>query len=1351
MPLSPGEVVDKCRSEYVTRLLNRNPLLHFSPSANRFDAQDIFEGVMPNAPARSAGNSGTTTAVSDVHRLIEVLAQGRRARVVGPTRVVSAKCSKIRVVSTDIQRMSGQQSLFIGYPLLYAEADGKVPILAPLFLIPVTISSASATAIEFLGDAIRVNPLLPEWCNLYQAIKIPAESELLGDYVTDEEERQNPFGWRQKTTALLHSWIGVEGIDGVGNDYFDSAPSVKALKELQAGGAKAHVLNSAVLGVARFNGQALLDDLTRLATTAADALGQNLLSLVAPRKERHQPVAECLPDSQRWSVIDTDPTQDRAIAQNQISDCLVIQGPPGTGKSQTIVNMISQALARSESVAVFCEKRSALEVVKKRMEANGLGHLCQMIDDPVGQRQSIITATREIQRDAGSAAVNAAPREHELKSRTIEELEEKIDKRMAAFFRSEEPIRERYADLRCRLARLSEPQGQDSSAFEKIKSALAEERLDISFTGETPLFLQQVQAWQEQAKNCDFDNSPWRALRTDVEIDFQTLHQWLAAVESHWRSTLPIPPQTLFWLNVRSIADTWSGTFLEPSYQESLAVMNAAAAALDRLNFRTGIEPKAPQLAADLLHNKAHTEFTSPHWRETLGYAGDVHALSCELAEHKIGELLRISYGTNSAKWLDIVNAAIFENMLRQLERENPGCYAAVGPLKADIHRLGELLESHGESSGLTVKYRFQSRLAPMQVLRDRELLRLRGNSATGRRKSELRDLYSPAGFAAIKMLHPVLLSTPEVACALLPLKFALFDLVIVDEASQMFVAEALPLLFRGKRIVIAGDAKQMPPSDFFTADAGDGGDGDDGDDQPQDDSEELPTRNPTAIPALDGESVLEAAEAALAAGSPAQRMLEMHYRSAFAELIEFSNHAFYEGRLLAPPGNPAAKAVLPKPITFYRVSGAFLKGINRIEAGEIVRFLSALWQVENSPSVGVIVMNVVQRDHINNLLQTQALEDAEFAERLEQERNRKNDGEDIGFFVRSVEHVQGDERDLIIFGTTYAGDSRMFGPISKASRGRRRLNVAVTRAKKGMAVFSSLNVSHMASDADKGNDRWYFQQYLRYAEAVSNGDGPKVNSLLEMLNPRLAAVKNAAMFESPFEEEVAVFLAGNGYESEPQKPETEFRIDLAVKRRDGLGYICGIECDGAQFHADWRARSRDIWRQRILESKGWHIERVWSTDWFRNPDNTKSKLIEIIRRIESASAVGIVPLSFQTQSASVAEDTSALEATSQPKRSVGVKDDSAKPSRSVPQRPVAPPIESREIQIGDTVTFKYVDELMPRHVKIVPLNQPCDRASGIIWPKDPLALALLGSGVGDIADVSLPTGRREAEILEIQ
>ena len=1345
MPFSPGEVIEKCRSEYVTRLLNRNPLLHFSPTATRFDARDIFEDITANTPARNGGGNAVT-AISNLRGLIDALSNGKRATVVGPSRIVSAKCLKIKVVATDIQRMSGQHALFIGYPLLFAEVAGKAPVLAPLFLIPVSISKTSAAAIELSGGAIRVNPLLPEWCHHYQNLQISIESQSVVDSVIDEEDLGNPIRWRQMTEALLQSWLGIEGIDDVGGDRFDLAPSVTTIKEWQAVGQPARVLNAAVLGIAKFNGQALLDDLTRLAKMSAATLGTNLMSLVGPRQERDQPTADCLPDSKRWSVIATDPTQDRAIAQIQISPCMVIQGPPGTGKSQTIVNMISQALASGKSVAVFCEKRSALEVVKKRMEANGLGDLCQLIDDPVGQRQEIITETRGIQRDVGNALLNAAPREHALKSTNIESLEEKIDGRMAAFFRSEEPMRERYADLRCRLMRLSEPQGEDILTFQKIKSALAEECLDLSLTGETGLFLRKVQAWQEQAMACEFDTSPWRALRTEVDVDFQSLQFFLMTIEAHWRSTEPVPPLALSWLNVHSMAHAWSGTFLDESSRVAHALLSAAATALHRLKSLTGIGPNTFQVAAELLHTKTSIEFIAPHWKETLGQAGDVHALSQELAEHKVGALLRVRYGGDSGKWLDIVKAAIFENMLERLEGEHSGVYSAVGPLKADIRRLGELLDSHRVSSQLFVKRCFQSRMAPMQELRNRDLLRLRGNSASGRKKSELRDLYSMAGFDSMRQLHPVLLSTPEVACELLPLKAGLFDLVIVDEASQMFVAKALPLLFRGKQVVIAGDAKQMPPSDFFTADASDGGDGDDYDDPPQGDNEELPTPPQTLIPALDGESVLEAAEAALSASSPAQRMLEMHYRSAFAELIEFSNHAFYKGRLLAPPGNPAARAVLPKPITFYRVHGTFLKGVNRVEATEIVRFLSMLWQAEESPSVGVIVMNVVQRDHIENLLQNKAQENAGFAERLEQERNRKNDGEDIGFFVRSVEHVQGDERDLIVFGTTYAGDSRQFGPISKASRGRRRLNVAVTRAKKGMAVFSSLNVSHMASDVDNGNDRWYFQQYLRYAEAVSNGDGPKVNILLEMLNPRLAVAMEAAMFESPFEEEVAAFLAEEGYKCEAQKPETKFRIDLAVKRRDGLGYICGIECDGAQFHADWRARSRDIWRQRILESKGWHIERVWSTDWFRNPEKTKSNLKETIHRLEIEGASGVVPFSFQPRSLDAVTTELAMPADSP--------DSSGQPAtsmRRVTAPSVAPTFESRKVQIGDTVTFKYLDELMPRHVRIVLPNQPRDHASGIIWPNDPLALALLGVGVGGRTDVLLPTGRREAEILEIQ
>lgn len=1349
MPLSPGEVIKQCRSEYVTRLLNRNPLLHFSPTATRFDAQDIFDGLTANAPTRITSETNAVAAVSDLRRLIDKLANGERVRVVGPSKIVSAKCSKIKVVSTDIQRMSGQHALFIGYPLLYAGVQGKAPVLAPLFLIPISISRTSADAIELTGGAVRTNPLLPEWCSIYQGIQIAVESQSWASSSLEDEELGQLLNWQAMATTLLGPWIGIEGLESIGTRQFDSAPSAKTARQWQVEERPAHVLNAAVIGIARFNGQALLDDLTRLADKRPDSLGPILLSLVGPRKESHQPAADSLPDNSRWSVIETDPAQDCAIAQLQVSDCMVVQGPPGTGKSQTIVNMISQALAAGDAIAVFCEKRAALEVVIKRMKANGLGHLCQLIDDPVGQRQAIIKGTKSIDRDLGTTQINRAPEEHALESKSIEALENKIDQKMAAFFPCDDPARERYADLRSRLTKLSEKKGMDIPAFRAIKSAIADQGLDISLTGKTALFLRNVEAWQNGAEACGFETSPWRTLRADSEIDLQSLQHWLRSIEGHWFSSAPVPPLELYWLNIHPMARRWAGTFLDSKSRNAQSLMSGAALALERLKYLTGIGPNTPLAVAESLHARAAIDFTVPRWQETLGQAGNVHALTQALADDKVGAVLRTRYGQYPDKWLDIVMAAIFDNMLERLQRENPAVYSGVGLLKQDIKQLRELLDGHRERSRLVVRHRFQSRVNPMQELKDRELLREKGHTATGKKKSELRGLYSAAGFDSMRKLHPVLLSTPEVACALLPLTCGLFDLVIVDEASQMFVAEALPLAFRGKRVMIAGDSKQMPPSDFFTADAGDDGDSDSDVDQMQEDIENSPIPQPTLIPALDAESVLEAAESALAAGSPAQRMLEMHYRSAFAELIEFSNHAFYEGRLLAPPGNPAAKAVLPRPITLYRVPGAFSKGVNRIEAEEIVRFLSHLWLDPISPSTGIIVMNVVQRDHIENLLQSQAQDDSVFAARLDLERNRKEEGEDVGFFVRAVEHVQGDERDLIVFGTTYAGESRRYGPISEASRGRRRLNVAITRARKGMAVFCSLNVVQMASATDKGTDRWYFQQYLQYAEAVSNGDGPKISSMLESLNPAFAEAKKAAMFDSPFEEEVAAFLSEYGYDCEPQKPETEFRIDLAVKRRDGLGYICGIECDGAQYHTGWRARTRDIWRQRILESKGWHIERVWSTDWFQDPDNTKLKLKETIRRIESESSVVAVPLNFQprTFDAGSGATTDGAHRTRMPASSRRV----VPSMNSVAAPSVIAINESREIQVGDTVTFKYVDELMPRHVKIVPLNQPCDRANGIIWPKDPLALALLGSGVGDRAEVLLPTGTREAEILNIQ
>ncbi|MEJ1959334.1 MAG: DEAD/DEAH box helicase [Nitrosomonadales bacterium] len=280
----------------------------------------------------------------------------------------------------------------------------------------------------------------------------------------------------------------------------------------------------------------------------------------------------------------------------------------------------------------------------------------------------------------------------------------------------------------------------------------------------------------------------------------------------------------------------------------------------------------------------------------------------------------------------------------------------------------------------------------------------------------------------------------------MLPLQPGLFDVVVIDEASQMFVAEAIPMLFRGKKVVIAGDNNQMPPADFFSY-SEDEDENDSGDDIGDNLNEDQPL-----VAAHGVYRLLDAAEDALSAGAHSKLRLMVHYRSSRRELIDFSNHAFYEGKLIIPSGNAALPPFMSTAIEFEEVGGSFKSGLNEVECKRIVEILRGIWAEPESsrPSVGVIVVNVKQRDRVIELLQEVSETDVKFRHALEQESERKRDGEDASFFVRSVEHVQGDERDIIIFALTYSGSSRSFGPLNSKDDGRKRLNVAITRSKHG-------------------------------------------------------------------------------------------------------------------------------------------------------------------------------------------------------------------------------------------------------------------------------------------------------------
>ena len=719
--------------------------------------------------------------------------------------------------------------------------------------------------------------------------------------------------------------------------------------------------------------------------------------------------------------------------------------------------------------------------------------------------------------------------------------------------------------------------------------------------------------------------------------------------------------------------------------------------------------------------------FTSARLSEVSTDGGELGNIATLRAELHGDDLLRsvdAVLSDHAADWERHVHGLILHTWKRSLLQRRSRDFQLARQIPFLCAQLSQRIVEKRKADTQDILSRFDKRVAARDWLQENDLLRLRGRGVIP--KTTLRRLHAKGG-VRLKQLQPALLTSPETASALLPLTPGLYDLVVIDEASQMFVAEAIPMLFRANRALIAGDRQQMPPSDFFafSSDDVDGADGENND-------EDL-ARDGVA-PAEGLYRLLDAADESLGATSPNRQQLEVHYRSARKELIDFSNHAFYDGKLIIPSGNAALPSFMTSAIMVEQLEGAFDKGLNEVEAQRIVAWLARIWALplRERPSVGVIVNNIKQKARIEDLLADKAEKDARFANSYAQEREREFDGEDISFFVRSVESVQGDERDVIIFGATYAGSSRAFGPLTKPEDGRKRLNVAVTRAKRGMIVLCSLNVAHISNEAEIAtHERYYVYQYLRYARAISEHDFAMVGTILNQLNPERDLGRNAsALTESPFEDEIKAYVTSLGYFVQPQVGESGFRIDLGVRRAvDDLNFLCGLECDGAQYHSGWTARTRDVWRQEILESKGWTIIRIWSTDWFDKPQESKRLLAHKLQSLLDAFSAlhPIVPPANAPASRKAEKQVENSEFTAPP-----------------PQREASNVI----VEIGDTVDY-VGDDKRTRRVKIT--RGVGDSNVGTVNALTPLAKALLGAADGDDVEFSAPTGTTQLRIQRIE
>ena len=495
------------------------------------------------------------------------------------------------------------------------------------------------------------------------------------------------------------------------------------------------------------------------------------------------------------------------------------------------------------------------------------------------------------------------------------------------------------------------------------------------------------------------------------------------------------------------------------------------------------------------------------------------------------------------------------------------------------------------------------------------DITRLRGPKV--RRLREIMDAGPDIG---LMHLRPVWLMNPDVASRVLPLRPGLFDLVIYDEASQMPVEHAVPTLFRAKRAVISGDEKQMPPSSFFSAAVEA-----DEDDVPDDTDVDDGATEAERIALEESWNRREVKDCPdllqLGRSSMPVRTLQIHYRSKYRELIGFSNAAFYGGTLSVPAKHPEDEIRRALPIEVVRVDGVYAHQTNEAEADRIVELLACYWSRAEAdvPTIGVVTFNRKQADLIEDAIERRAAEDEDFLRVLRRERDRVIGGEDMGFFVKNVENVQGDERDVIVFSTTFGRDARgtfrrNFGVLGVAG-GERRLNVAVTRAKEKVILVTSMPVSDVSDWLQSGRPlakpRDYLQAYLDHAAKLHACEFRAVRTSAErMVRRPVARTPSAANDTDSFIEAVARYLGELGYDPvSAHESGDAFSMDFAVvDPRTGLFGI-GIDCDAPSHPLLARARAREIWRGGVIARAIPALHRVSSRDWYHHPDEEKARL----------------------------------------------------------------------------------------------------------------------------------------------
>ena len=916
--------------------------------------------------------------------------------------------------------------------------------------------------------------------------------------------------------------------------------------------------------------------------------------------------------------VAVDSSQMAAVFEAGLGHSFILYGPPGTGKSQTITNLIANALFQGKRVLFVAEKMAALSVVQRRLAKIGLDPFClEMHSNKVTKRHILDQFAKALgvtHIKSPEDYAHTAEKLYAERTKLIEYMEALHESKGGDGFSLYDCIL-RYeskdcdtwdADLTPTFQHLTPTTQADyehllGGRFESVIKLVGQpshhalvglgiEETDLANENTLRSSLLDAKTVLENALNVLPTLSGTKDLHDQLLRDNSEniFSQNSDALHREWMEV------RAKWFIPRFFAKR---SFISKMRQFSPYIIEAdVEKVLDKLSTytkqhkqicevqRVGEKYFGKTFDLDALPSKSEIENMISmlgQWSDNLGGSRDWYQwcqFRKEAIEKGLSSLIDIieHREVDASKVLDMTMKTIFMQLAKKKIGESAVLRTFEGMIFDETVSLYKKLTADFQM--LSQKELYAKLAARVPRVTDNidsssEIGLLNRNISNGGRGLSLRDLMDQIP-TLMPRLCPCMLMSPMSVAQYLSLNQDKFDLVIFDEASQMPTSEAIGAIARGNALIVVGDPKQMPPTSFFSS--------------TNVDEEEAEID--------DLESILEDCRTL----EIPSLQLNWHYRSQHESLIAFSNNEYYDGSLITFPSVDDQQTK----VKLVPVDGVYDKGgkrSNKAEAEAIVNEIECrLKGTVRGSSIGVIAFSVVQQNLIEDILQ----------ERLENDKTLREAADELyePIFVKNLENVQGDERDVILFSIGYGPDktgkvSMNFGPLNNKG-GERRLNVAVSRARQEMMVFSTLRSSQI--DLRRTNARGVegLKHFLEYAEQQIL---IQTESSIRCGNDSLIA------------QQIANALNEKGYQASVNIGRSQFKVDVAVSRKDQPDvYQLGILLDGEGYHSTQTTRDREIVQTSVLGNLRWQVMRVWSVDWFNNPERVISRIIEKITSEES-------------------------------------------------------------------------------------------------------------------------------------